>query len=364
MKTPYLAVISITVICVSIGLLVYDAASLKMHASFEHQENHSHANDHDDSYSSEHDSNTNSQDAQQAAFPDQQIFPIPDSTEINNELAKIGWALFKDPNLSSNRSVSCESCHSLQTNGAEVIPVSIGVNGAGVRNSLTVFNAAFNYRFFWDGRVNNLGDQIDGPVHNVDEMDSNWKHITDYVSQSETYISLFKEQSTTINEASIKAALIEFMQGLTTPDSPFDQYLRGDHSALSDKAKRGWEAFQEQGCIRCHQGTNIGGGMVMRFGYFGLSKTGSERSEDQGRFMFTGQPQDKHLFRVASLRNVAITAPYFHDGQTETLEEAIKIMGESQLGKTFEKQTISEIKTFLETLTGSRPQMLVEFENE
>ena len=192
------------------------------------------------------DSNTNAQDAHKSGtFRANPNLSNSRFDRDNHELAKIGWALFKDPNLSSNRSVSCESCHSLQTNGAEVIPVSIGVNGAGMRNSLTVFNAAFNYRFFWDGRVNNLGDQIDGPVHNVDEMDSNWKHITDYVSQSDTYISLFKEQSTPINEASIKAALIEFMQGLTTPDSPFDQYLRGDHSALSDKAKRGWETFQE-----------------------------------------------------------------------------------------------------------------------
>ncbi|MEZ9700081.1 cytochrome c peroxidase [Vibrio sp. 10N.261.46.E12] len=364
MKTPYLAVISITVICVSISLLVYDAVSLKMHASSEHPKQHSHESDHGDSHSIAHNSNTNAQDTQPTALSDQLIFPIPDSPEINHELAKIGWVLFKDPNLSSNRSVSCESCHSLQTNGAEVIPVSIGVNGAGMRNSLTVFNAVFNYRFFWDGRVNNLGDQIDGPVHNVDEMDSNWQHITDYVSQSDTYISLFKEQSIAIDEASIKAALIEFMQGLTTPNAPFDRYLQGDSKALSETAERGWKTFQDEGCIRCHQGTNIGGGMVMRFGYFGLSKTGSERSEDQGRFMFTAQPQDKHLFRVASLRNVAITAPYFHDGQTATLEEAIKIMGESQLGKTFEKQTINDIKVFLETLTGHRPQMLVEFENE
>ncbi|CDT19729.1 cytochrome-c peroxidase [Vibrio coralliirubri] len=362
MKTPYLAGISITVIVVSIALLVYDAASSKTHTSFEHQENHVHESEHDDSHASPHSSH--SQHAHKTVASSQPISPIPNPPEINHELAKIGWVLFKDPNLSSNRSVSCESCHSLQTNGAEVIPVSIGVNGAGMRNSLTVFNAVFNYRFFWDGRVNNLGDQIDGPVHNVDEMDSNWQHITDYVSQSKTYIDLFQEQSTPIDEASIKAALIEFMQGLTTPNAPFDLYLQGDNAALSETAKRGWETFQEEGCIRCHQGTNIGGGMVMRFGYFGLSKTGTERSEDQGRFMFTAQPQDKHLFRVASLRNVAITAPYFHDGQTATLEEAIKIMGESQLGKTFEKQTINDIKVFLETLTGNRPQMLLEFENE
>ncbi|MEZ9870701.1 cytochrome-c peroxidase [Vibrio sp. 10N.261.51.C6] len=364
MKTPYLAGISIIVIVVSVALLVYDAASSKMHTSFEHKKNHAHESNHDDSHSSGHSAHSEEKHAHKTVASSQPISPIPNSPEINHELAKIGWVLFKDPNLSSNRSVSCESCHSLQTNGAEVIPVSIGVNGAGMRNSLTVFNAVFNYRFFWDGRVNNLGDQIDGPVHNVDEMDSNWQHITDYVSQSKAYIDLFQEQSTPIDEASIKAALIEFMQGLTTPNAPFDLYLQGDSAALSETAKRGWETFQEEGCIRCHQGTNIGGGMVMRFGYFGLSKTGAERSEDQGRFMFTAKPQDKDLFRVASLRNVAITAPYFHDGQTATLEEAIKIMGESQLGKTFEKQTINDIKVFLESLTGNRPQMLMEFENE
>lgn len=217
MKTPYLAGISITVIVVSVAMLVYDAASSKMHTSFEHQENHAHESGHDDSHSSAHSSH--SQHAQKTMASSQPISPIPNSPEINHDLAKIGWVLFKDPNLSSNRSVSCESCHSLQSNGAEAIPVSIGVNGAGMRNSLTVFNAVFNYRFFWDGRVNNLGDQIDGPVHNVDEMDSNWQHITGYVSQSDTYINLFQEQSTPIDEASIKAALIEFMQGLTTPNA-------------------------------------------------------------------------------------------------------------------------------------------------
>ena len=363
MKTPYLVGIGIAVTCISIAALVYDAASFDTHHSYDEENktspsltsDHSHENSSADTVIN---SNTG------VSSSGLQIFPIPDSTEIDHKLAKIGWALFKDPNLSSNQSVSCESFHSLQTNGAEVIPVSIGVNGAGVRNSLTVFNAVFNYRFFWDGRVNNLADQIDGPVHNVDEMDSNWELITNYVSQSDDYIDMFQAEQIPIDTASIKAVLIEFMQRLTTPDAPFDQYLRGDTNALSETAQRGWETFQEEGCIRCHQGTNIGGGMVMRFGYFGLSKTGSERSEDQGRFMFTAQPQDKHLFRVASLRNVAITAPYFHDGQTATLEEAIKIMGESQLGKTFEDQTISDIKTFLETLTGDRPQMLVEFENE
>ncbi len=143
----------------------------------------------------------------------------------------------------------------------------------------------FSITDFWDGRVNNLSDQIDGPVHNVLEMDSNWDLITNYVSQSNHYTNLFKKYDLPITTHSIKSSLIEFMHGLTTPNSPFDQYLQGDSAALSDSALRGWETFQKRGCIRCHQGTNIGG-VIMRFGYFGIAKTGSERSDDQGRYMF------------------------------------------------------------------------------
>lgn len=361
MRTPYLAAIVITVISISVIAVIYSSPPPTPTTPIEITSNqHSHNDSPKASSPLAQASQTNSY----SVSSNQPIFAIPNEADIDVNLAKIGWALFKDPNLSSNKQISCETCHSLHSNGAENIPVSIGVNGAGMRNSLTVFNAIFNYRFFWDGRVNNLSDQIDGPVHNVLEMDSNWDLITNYVSQSNHYTNLFKKFDLPITTHSIKSSLIEFMHGLTTPNSPFDQYLQGDSAALSDSALRGWETFQKEGCIRCHQGTNIGGGMVMRFGYFGIGKTGSERSDDLGRYMFTSSPQDKHLFRVASLRNVAITAPYFHDGRTDTLEEAIKIMGESQLGKTFKRETINDIKAFLESLTGDRPQMLLEFENE
>ena len=139
--------------------------------------------------------------------------------------------------------------------------------------------------------------------------------------------------------------------------------LLGDETALNEQEKRGWETFQKEGCIACHRGTNIGGGMMMRFGFFGEDKMGQQRSDDKGRYHATSQAKDMYLFRVASLRNVATTPPYFHDGKTASLHEAIKIMGESQLGKSFDSQTIDDIHAFLTTLSGQKPTILKEFAN-
>ncbi|WP_237360736.1 cytochrome-c peroxidase [Vibrio marisflavi] len=294
----------------------------------------------------------------------QLVSPIPTQPNIDKEKAKIGWLLFKDPNLSSSGGVSCESCHDLRSNGAETTEVSVGVNGQGSRNSLTVFNVGFNYRFFWDGRANSLADQLDGPVHNVLEMDTNWSEITRYVRSSKRYPNMFGHVDLDINERNIKAVLVEFMLGLTTPSSPFDQYLLGNQSALNERQKRGWESFQHEGCINCHRGVNIGGGMVMRFGYFGENKIGENRTNDTGKHSSTQNTKDMYLFRVASLRNVAETAPYFHDGKTHSLREAIQIMAESQLGKTFDQQTTDDIYAFLTTLSGKRPSILEEFSND
>ncbi|WP_117236349.1 cytochrome-c peroxidase [Vibrio maerlii] len=293
------------------------------------------------------------------------IIPIPTSIDhIDKEKAKLGWKLFKDPNLSSNGRVSCETCHNLNTNGAELTEVSVGVGGQGTRNSLTVFNVAYNYRFFWDGRVNRLSEQIDGPIHDPQEMDSNWNNIETYVKQSKRYSDDFEKLGLKISEQSIKSALVEFMEALNTPNSDFDQYLLGNREALNSSAKRGWQKFQDEGCVTCHRGQNIGGGMVMRFGFFGEDKMGNKRSEDTGRFLTTSKAEDMFLFRVASLRNVAKTAPYFHDGRTQSLEEAVTIMGESQLGKTLEPQTIDDIVAFLNSLSGENPSILKEFANE
>ncbi|AIW14269.1 cytochrome-c peroxidase [Vibrio tubiashii] len=292
------------------------------------------------------------------------VSPIPSDHQVDKAQAKIGWLLFKDPRLSSNGQISCESCHDLSSNGAEPTAVSTGVEGRGDRNSLTVFNAALNYRFFWDGRANSLNAQIDGPIHSNVEMNSNWKDISEYVATSPQYSQLFDEQQVEVNEATIKSMLVEFMNALVTPDSPFDKYLSGDKSALTTQQIEGWKLFQQHGCIRCHRGTNIGGGMVMKFGLYGQEYNGQERSADTGRHMHTNKPEDMYIFRVASLRNVATTPPYFHDGQTHNLEDAIEIMARSQLGLSLTAKEVDAISAFLNTLTAERPAILEEFENE
>ncbi|WP_394242286.1 cytochrome-c peroxidase [Vibrio astriarenae] len=323
-----------------------------------------HQHHHQEASSVVHDDHSTAPPVSAFVDPNSPIQPIFDLDNIDYAKAKIGWTLFKDPNLSSNNQVSCETCHNLQTNGAELIPVSVGVEGLGERNSLTVFNAVYNYRFFWDGRVNTLEEQLDGPVHNPVEMDSSWEEIKAYVNDSSAYREMFSTAGLDISVDNIVGSIVEFENALTTPNAPFDRYLMGDELAINNAAKRGWEAFQAEGCIACHQGANVGGGMVMQFGYFGQDKTGAERSNDLGRFSTTSKPEDRHLFRVASLRNVAETAPYFHDGKTQSLDDAIKIMGRSQLGRELDQETIVDIKSFLMTLTGDRPTILERLENE
>lgn len=291
----------------------------------------------------------------------QLVEPITTMPAFNRDVAKLGWVLFNDPNLSSNQAVSCQSCHDLATNGAETTRVSSGVNGIGIRNSLTVFNTALNYRFFWDGRANTLEDQINGPITNPLEMDSDWPQIERYVSRSARYQELFSAANELpISSDNIRFALAEFMRTLQTPNSAFDLFLQGDRSALSAQEVRGWKTFQSVGCVQCHQGQNIGGNMIQKFGYFTTINT----IQDTGKHLATDQGQDKFYFRVASLRNVAQTPPYFHDGRTETLEQAIKIMAKGQLGITMDNDTIADVEAFLRTLSAPRPSILEEFENE
>ncbi|PMN70598.1 cytochrome-c peroxidase [Enterovibrio norvegicus] len=295
------------------------------------------------------------------------VFPIPSPSDYDLPLIRAGWTLFRDKGLSSNNSVSCESCHNLQTNGAEITPVSVGVGGAGSRNALTVFNAALNYRFFWDGRTNSLKKQMDGPVHAPLEMASSWALIVAYVASKPEYETLFEDADILpISAASIQYALVAFQESLLTPNAPFDRYLNGDQYAINYPAKQGWMAFQRLGCINCHQGQNIGGSLMQRFGYYGNDTRDKTQAKniDMGRFQVTENDADKYLFRVASLRNVAETPPYFHDGRTNSLEEAIKIMANIQIGQSLEQSVISDLSAFLHALSAPRPQILEILERE
>ncbi|HDM8128176.1 TPA: c-type cytochrome [Vibrio harveyi] len=291
----------------------------------------------------------------------QLVQPIDGKPTIDVDLARVGWHLFRDPKLSSNGTISCETCHDLSTNGAELTPVSTGVHGVGTRNSISVFNAALNYRFLWDGTANSLMAQIDGPVQNPLEMDSNWEEIEKYVQTNPSYQALFKQaDNRSIDVNNIKRAIVEFVKGLQTPSSPFDAYLLGETDAMNEQAIRGWETFQQVGCVQCHQGRNIGGAMIQRFGYFQVP----DDNLDTGRHLRTSDGEDKFYFRVASLRNVGQTSPYFHNGQIDKLSDAIQIMSQTQLGVTMSDDNVADIEAFLKTLSAPRPAILEVFENE
>ncbi|MCG7586240.1 cytochrome-c peroxidase [Photobacterium sp. OFAV2-7] len=288
------------------------------------------------------------------------VSPVEKPIIAEPQIVKLGFQLFVDTNLSSNRKVSCESCHHLNGNGAEDTKVSVGVAGAGSRNSQTVFNVSLNSRFFWDGRAASLEHQIDGPIHSPLEMNTNWNDVVSYVKKSPIYAEAFKASyNGVVSEQNIKNALVTFMEALLTPDAPFDKYLKGDHDAINQTAQLGWEKFQKLGCVICHQGQNIGGNLFQKLGNVQGDRLLREE-HDLGRYNVTGNESDKLVFRVSSLRNVARTPPYFHDGRAETLEEAIVIMAKLQLGQELDAASIIEISAFLSTLTAPNPIILEE----
>ena len=284
------------------------------------------------------------------------IIPLPQHASFLDDEVILGHRLFHDKRLSGNQQVSCANCHSIVTGGDDNIPIAIGVEGRiGKINSPTVLNSSLNFRQFWDGRAYSLEEQVEGPIHNKLEMDANWSMIIARLRKDPWYVQQFTEiYDSSINADNIKAAIANFERELITPNSPFDRYLKGDKNALSSLQLQGYNRFKSLGCISCHQGINIGGNMYQRIGivhnYF--NDRGSITEADYGLYNITKQEEDRFKFKVPSLRNIALTAPYFHDGQTPTLEVAIKKMAYYQLGEHLSIEDIQAIEAFLHTLTG------------
>lgn len=289
------------------------------------------------------------------------IKPLPHIQISFEEMKKIalGQKLFHEPMLSSNNTVSCASCHNLQTSGADGKAVSVGINGSkGDINSPTLFNSRFNFKQFWNGRANSLEDQMDGPIANKKEMGSNWNDIINKLSGDAGYLKDFREvYSQKPNRENIKDAIVAFEKTLVTPDSRFDQYLRGKTDALNKNELVGYQKFKSYGCVACHQGTNIGGNMYQTMGVMGdyFKERGNITEADYGLYNITKKESDKFTFKVPSLRNVALTAPYFHDGYAKDLKQAVSIMAKYQLGLKIPEQDIQAITAFLNTLTGVNP---------
>lgn len=298
----------------------------------------------------------NSASIEYAHLHQEPITPIPRTLNADLNKAKLGEMLFHDTRLSANNQFSCASCHSLKQGGDDNLQVSLS-NSSGTQaiNTPTVYNAVFNFRQHWDGKLKNIEQQVDHSITSQHEFNSDWDQVTSALSTDQTLVDQFDEiYIDGLNRANIINAIVEFEKTLITPDSRFDQYLRNDEDALTEKELTGYLLFKESGCVSCHQGINIGGNLYQKFGVFYnyLADRGDIKTEDFGRANITQRQMDEHVFKVPSLRNIELTAPYLHDGSAETLEDAIYIMGQTQLGRELNDQEVDLIKAFLLTLTG------------
>jgi len=283
------------------------------------------------------------------------IQPIDAAIIQSPEKVELGKKLYFDPRLSRSGVISCNSCHNLSMGGTDNRPTSIGHKwNLGPINSPTVLNSKYNLAQFWDGRAKDLQEQAGGPIANPGEMGFSHKlavgvlaTIPEYV---EAFKDIYKQTDLTINQ--VTDAIATFEETLVTPDSPFDLYLKGDTAAISDQAKQGYALFKSTGCVACHNGPAVGGTSYQKMG---VVKPYQTQSKIAGRSEVTGNEADHLRFKVPTLRNVELTYPYFHDGAVWTLDEAVSLMAELQLGRTLAQQEVSDIVAFLKTLTGKQP---------
>lgn len=293
-----------------------------------------------------------------AASSDEPIQPVPLAHGQDPARADLGRRLFNDARLSANNTVSCASCHSLAKGGADGLERSVGFNGqrTGV-NAPTVLNAALNFKQFWNGRAGSLEAQIDAVIQNPVEMGSKWPDVVAKLAKDAGYQAAFAAAYRDgVTQANITNAIATYERTLITPNSRLDSYLRGNRQALNDQEKSGYAKFKQYGCVACHQGVNVGGNMFQKFGVMGdyFAKRGQPTDADLGRYLVTRDPADKNVFKVPSLRNVALTAPYLHDGSAKTLEDVVDVMFRYQLGRTASREDRAAIVSFLRTLSGEQ----------
>ena len=295
--------------------------------------------------------------------------PIPDEPQapegnaLTPERVDLGAMLFFDPRMSLSGLFSCQSCHNVGLGGVDGLQVSIGHGWQqGPRNSPTMLNAIFNIAQFWDGRAPDLAEQAKGPVQAGVEMNNTPDNLTATLNSMPGYVDAFKaafpDDPAPVSFDNFAVAIEAFEATLITPDSAFDRFLKGDDSAMSDQEKRGLAAFMDTGCTACHSGVNVGGQDYYPFGVIERPGGSVLPEGDRGRFTVTQTASDDYVFRAAPLRNVALTAPYFHSGAVWDLGEAVHIMSSSQLGTELAETQVDEIVAFLGALTGEQPQVV------
>lgn len=279
--------------------------------------------------------------------------------EITPAKIELGKQLYFDPRLSSSGLISCNTCHNLGLGGDDGLPVAIGHDWKkGPRNSPTVFNSVFNAAQFWDGRAADLKEQAKGPIQAGVEMNSTPELVVATLKSIPGYREPFAKafgKGDVITFDNVARAIEAFEATLITPDSAFDRYLKGDQSALNEQQKRGLKTFIDQSCASCHNGVNLGGQNYFPFGLVEKPEAKLLPPGDKGRFAITNTEGDDYVFRASSLRNIAITAPYFHTGQIRDLRDAIAVMATTQLGAKMNDKDIDDVAAFLQTLTGKKP---------
>ena len=289
-----------------------------------------------------------------------EALPALEDLELDMDKVVLGRRLYHDGALSGDGSVSCATCHVVEAGGAEARRTSFGMNNfVGPINAPTTLNAWNHIAQFWDGRAADLSEQAAGPVENPGEMATTFTAVLPRLEEdawyAEHFASVYGDQG--ITKETVTDAIAEYERSLITP-GPFDAWLAGDETAMSEEAVAGYRLFAEIGCTTCHQGAAVGGTMFQKMGllhnYF--EERGGELTEaDMGRFNHTGEEAHRHHFKVPTLRNIALTAPYFHDGSEDTLDGAVRTMAHVQLGRDLSDEETTQIVAFLEALTGELP---------
>jgi cytochrome c peroxidase len=284
------------------------------------------------------------------------IEPLPLAVAVDPARIGLGEQLFHDVRLSRGKDRSCATCHPLNSNGMDGKPRANAYRNSRVlRNTPTIFNVGFDLFFTWDGKFETLSDLNDKVLQDPALMGMTWLQVLSELNADPKYVVRFKAiYPEGISKKSVLDALDSFETSLITPNARFDKFLRGDHNALSGDEIDGYQLFKSYGCVACHQGINVGGNLFQTFGVFSnmLPKPQSLAYLDLGRFVLTNDERDKEVFRVPSLRNVAVTAPYFHDGRTAKLEDAVDTMARAQLGRILSSKEVHLIVQFLGSLTG------------
>lgn len=289
--------------------------------------------------------------------PAEPVQPIEPAKIKDPARVALGAKLWFDPRLSRSGFISCNSCHNLSMGGSDNLKTSIGDKwNKGLLNSPTVLNSSLNFVQFWDGRAKDLQEQAHGPIANPIEMAFTHDLAVDTVKSIPEYRAEFRKVfpsgKLTMNE--ITLAIAAFEETLVTPNARFDKWLKGNKTAINAQELRGYQLFKSSGCVACHNGPNLGGGSFQKMGLIEPYKT---KNPSEGRAGVTGKDADRFSFKVPTLRNVALTYPYFHDGEAATLTEAVDVMGRLQLGRKFTAEENADIVAFLHTLTGDQPRL-------